>query len=353
MSPPHLYLVILAGGSGTRLWPLSRKSFPKQFLKVGEKESLVRATATRCVPLADLNQTYIVCGSDHLDLMKREFPELDSSHFLLEPCARNTAAAIAFAAYTLFKKDPEAILAVLPADHKILNRESFQALLQQGAEFAQNSDALVTLGISPQFPATGYGYIQQGEKIDGTKAPLYRVKQFQEKPDLKTAESYLRSGNYLWNSGMFIWKASTYCKAYQALLPKDAALWETVKSNPDLEKIYPQLTSISVDYAILEKYKNVVVIPSAFDWDDVGSLQSLARYYAHDAVQNSFQGEVATIDASGNLLLSDQGVVACLGVENLIIIRQGDAVLVLPKERSEEVKKLLEEIKQKGLGKYL
>ncbi len=353
MSFPHLYLIILAGGSGTRLWPLSRKNFPKQFFKLGGKESLVRETLTRCLPLVNAQQTYIVCGTEHAQLVQKEFPELDSSHFLLEPCAKNTAAAIALAASTLLKKDPEAILAVLPADHKILNKNLFQDLLQVGAEYAQRSESLVTLGVSPRFPATGYGYIQHGARVSTEGAPLYQVKSFREKPDLEVAKNYIQSGDYFWNSGMFIWRADTYWKAYQKFLPEDAALLGAVKSKQDLELTYSKLTSISVDYAILEKYESVVVIPANFDWDDVGSLQSLARYYPQDEAGNHFQGDEAAEDASGNLLLTDQGIITCLGIHDLIVIRQGDAVLVLPKERSEEVKKILEEIKQKGLERYL
>ncbi|MBF0492862.1 MAG: mannose-1-phosphate guanylyltransferase [Deltaproteobacteria bacterium] len=355
----NLYLILLAGGSGTRLWPLSRKNSPKQFLKVGSEHSLVRETAIRCQPLIDFKNTFVVCTQDQSALMKNDFPELNDEQFLLEPEGKNTAAAIALAAYHLNKVDPEGIMVVLPADHKILQKEKFQQVLQEASSLAQAQEALVTLGVLPHFAATGYGYIQKGESI----GKAFRVKQFKEKPDLETAEKYIKSEEYFWNSGMFVWKTSNYIHEYQQHLPHDASLFERHFPSPlggegqgegsNLSALYSQLTSISVDYAILEKSKNVVVLPARFDWDDVGSLASLAKYFPRDEFENSRTGQTISKDANNNLFISDEGVVACLGVENLIVIRNKDSVLVLPKERSEEVKILLEEMKKKKMDVFL
>lgn len=358
MSRNSNYLVVLAGGSGTRLWPLSRKNFPKQFLKLGSEESLVRETVTRLKDLVPSENVLIVCGKDHCDLMKAEFPEFSSSQFVLEPCGRNTAPAIALAARILLEKDPEAAMVVLPADHKIpeSSHKAFQKMMAQALKYCREMKGLITLGIQPHYPATGYGYIQQGDEL---VPGLYKVKRFREKPDLATAQQYLESGEYFWNSGMFIWKAAEFWKNYEKHLPPDALILSSL-GNRDasnwqqkLEELYPRMTSISVDYAVMEKSNSVQMMKASFEWDDVGSLQSLVKYFKEDKNQNAVQGKTASVDASGNLLISDEGVIACLGVQNLIILRDKESVLVLPLERSEEVKQLLEELKKNRLDEVL
>ncbi len=361
MNPKNIHLVILAGGSGTRLWPLSRQNLPKQFLKIGSSVSLVRETADRLNSLVSIDQLWIVCGESHQSEMKKHFPELNDEQILLEPCARNTAAAIALAAKSLRRKNPEAVMVVLPADHKIKNlNHPFEKLITDGVEFAVQKKCLMTLGIRPSYAATGYGYILKGERSAHSASHIFKVDRFQEKPDLKTADFYLKSKNYFWNSGMFIWKADDYLEAYQRFLPKDSELLNQLPENlasaegkSRLEKIYSKLSSISVDYAILEKSDSVYVIEADIDWDDVGSLASLAKYFPNDSKKNATDGEVVLLDSKENLVLSDQGVVACLGVENLIVIKNRESVLVLPKERAEEVKKILEELKREGDEKYL
>ncbi|MBL7685211.1 MAG: mannose-1-phosphate guanylyltransferase [Deltaproteobacteria bacterium] len=357
-----LYLVIMAGGSGTRLWPLSRQKNPKQFLKVGADRSLVQETADRLIPPFHSDHLYIVCGNSHAQGMKEHFPNLNPTHFLLEPCGRNTAAAIALAAQVLQRKNPEAILVVLPADHKIPSEdlEAFQSLILEAAQFAQTKRGLMTLGIRPTFPATGSGYIQQGLKVAEGAPPIYQVSQFREKPDESTAQQYLESGNFLWNSGMFVWRAQDYLKAYAQFLPNDFNLIQQVEGEPgstafhqSIEKIYPQLTSISVDYAILEKSKEVYTLPAFFQWDDVGSLASLAKYFPKTGSENHHFGQASFYQSQNNFTHTDQGTIACIGVDDLIVIRQGDAVLVVPRERSEEVKGLLDLMKQEKKEKFL
>jgi mannose-1-phosphate guanylyltransferase len=357
MNSPQPHIVILAGGSGTRLWPLSRRNLPKQFLKIGSERSLVQETADRLLPLTSWEKVWVICGQDHGPSMKKEFPDLSEGQFLLEPCGKNTAAAIALAARALLQKDPEAAMVVLPADHKIHDQEKplFRDVISSALEFCRRKGGLVTLGIRPTFPATGYGYVRRGAQVGEGKFPLHRVEKFQEKPDLKTAEAYLASGDYLWNSGMFVWKASDYWEAYREFLPKDAQAFETLSGEAGslswkqgLEKIYPGLTSISVDYAVLEKSEAVYTVPAPFRWDDVGSLNSLHAYFPQDVRKNAVNGKFVALDSKENLILSDAGVVACLGVDSLVVIRSGDAVLVLPRERSEEVKRVLEELKSQG-----
>ncbi len=353
MQTQNLYFILMAGGSGTRLWPLSRKKKPKQFLKTGSELSLVRETALRLIPPVDWKNILIVCGETHAALMKKSFPELNDRQFLLEPCGRNTAAAIALAAYTLLQSDPDAILVVSPADQKIHAEDLklFRETILSAAHFCREKGGLITLGIKPGFPATGYGYVQSGKKIQEGKYPVCEVKQFREKPDFKTAQKYLEEKSYFWNSGIFIWKAADYWKAYQKFLPQDAKAFE--QGFPRVDEFYPRLTSISVDYAILEKAESVLMIEVPFRWDDVGSLSSLHPYFPHDQNQNAVSGDVVILDSKNNLILSDEGLVACLGVENLVVVKSGDAVLVISRERSEEVKLLLEEIKKNKLESYL
>jgi len=359
MSSNSNYLVVLAGGSGTRLWPLSRKAFPKQFLKLGSSESLVRETVTRLRELVPWRNVLIVCGADHAALMKAEFPEFQPDQFILEPCGRNTAPAIALAAQVLMRRDPEAAMVVLPADHKIpeASHRAFREMIAQALAYSREPGGLLTLGIKPHYPATGYGYVHQGEDL----APgLYKVREFREKPDLPTARKYLESGDYFWNSGMFIWKASEFWRNYEKHLPSDAQLLASLGGGPGsaawderLGELYPRVTSISVDYAVMEKSDEVRMMKASFEWDDVGSLQSLLKYFATDERGNASGGKSASVDAGGNLLISDQGVIACLGVDNLAIIRDKDSVLVLPLERSEEVKRVLEELKKKRADEVL
>ncbi len=359
MRPSSNYLVVLAGGSGTRLWPLSRKNFPKQFLKVASSESLVKETVTRLKSLIPLQQVLIVCGLDHADLMKKEFPEFSPEQFLLEPCGRNTAPAIALAAKVLLQKDAQASMVVLPSDHKIppSSQAAFEKIISQALRYAHERGGLITLGIEPLYAATGYGYIHRGDPLEGD---LFSVKEFREKPDLESAKKYYASGEYFWNSGMFVWKASEFLNNYKNYFPLDAASLEalpaTVGSSEwpqKLSEIYPQLTSISVDYAILEKSKSVYMMKASFEWDDVGSLKSLYKYFLKKGESNACEGKGVSIDASGNLLMSDEGMIACLGLDHLVVIRNKDSVLVLPMERSEEVKSLLEEMKRKNLDKHL
>src|SRR5262245_17525108 len=224
MTMDHLFLISLAGGSGTRLWPLSRRDFPKQFLKVGSDISLVRETALRMSPPIPWERILIVCGESQGALMGREFPELAEDQFLLEPLGRNTAAAIALASREALRRDREAILAVFPADHKIPPEDLplFRNLIESAVLHAQEKGGLLTLGIRPTGPATGYGYLEQGGKIGGGTHPVHQVLSFREKPDLSTAKRYLEKGTYVWNSGMFVWKASEYEQTYRHLLPQDA-----------------------------------------------------------------------------------------------------------------------------------
>lgn len=208
------------------------------------------------------------------------------------------------------------------------------------------------MGVTPRSPATGYGYIQKGEKAGGGASnPVYRVKRFQEKPDLQMARGYLKSGDYFWNSGMFVWRAADYLAAYERFLAEDAEKWKGLGQG-ELKRIYPELASISVDYAILEKSDSVFVMPAPFAWDDVGSLNALMRYFQKDAQGNAREGAAVALDAKGNVIYSDAGIIACLGVENLIVLRSQEAVLVIPRERAEEVKVLLEELKKSGYDSY-
>lgn len=352
----HLHAVILAGGSGTRLWPLSTQETPKQFLSIGSKESLLSLTAARLRGLISPERIWMVGGEKHAQQALRHLPGVKPERILAEPEAKNTAPAIALAAIQVAALDPEAVLAVLPADHLILEAdwETFQKKLRTGAWLARKKNALVTLGIEPTEAATGYGYIEAGDSAEHGDQKYFQVKSFREKPDLKTAEEYLATGRYFWNSGMFLWKATTFLdklRHYQPAMGKAFDELATALNSPAyparLAETFRRVENISVDYAVMEKAEGVYVIPAGFSWDDVGSLSSFAKLLSCDAEENYFQGEILAVDSRKNLVIADKPV-ALVGVEGLIVVETGKALLVISRERVQEVKKVVNLLKKQG-----
>ena len=356
-----MYAVIMAGGVGTRFWPRSRQKRPKQFLSIFDSRTLIQATVDRLKPLIPQDQIYFVLNPQQKQLLLEQLPETPEENIILEPFGKNTAPCIGLAAVHLVRRDPEAVMAVLPSDHVIRDEETFRSALRIAEQVAAEKDALVTIGIKPDRPATGYGYIQHNEKVfeeDGIS--VHKVKTFAEKPNYGTAVRFLQSGDFLWNSGMFIWKASTILRELQIHLPEmHAGLMHlkefigTGQYGEELEKFYRQIRSISIDYGVMEKARNVYVVKCDFGWNDVGSWDEVYKLSPKDKNGNALVGEAIAFSSKNNYVHTDDGFVALLGVEDLIVVKSDNAILVCHRDRAQEVKDLVEHLKRKNLDKYL
>ncbi len=352
-----LYPVIIAGGSGTRFWPLSRSSRPKQFLPLTSSSPLIVETAARLAGLADRRRTYVVCGKAHAGAVRRHLKGLPPKNVLVEPVARNTAPAIALAVAHVAAKDPEGVLVVLPADQHVADVPGFQAALQVAAKAARGGD-IVTLGIQPTRPETGYGYIRVGDKRpDGARV----VQAFVEKPDLETARRYLSSGEYLWNAGIFVFRADVMLEAFARHMPELMPGLEKIRAavgKPSyaktLAKVFPTLPAISIDYAVAERAQNIAVVPGSFGWSDVGSFNALPEVRPADARGNVVSGDGAIlIDSDGCVVLANKRPLAVVGMRDAVVVDAGDAVLVLPKDKSQDVRKVVDALKVLKRQKYL
>jgi len=352
-----LYPVIMAGGSGTRFWPLSRKNRPKQFLPLTTTKPLIADTQARLGGLAKPKDTFVVCGKAHEKLVKASV-KLPPKNVVVEPAARNTAPAIALAALHVAAQDPEGILVVLPSDHHVANVPEFKRVLQTAAEVAKDGH-LVTLGIKPSRPETGYGYIRVGESLSGDAR---KVQAFVEKPDLETAKGYLTSGDYVWNGGIFVFRADAILNAFREHMPE---LWkglEKIRATvgkrtyaSTLAKVFPKLPSTSIDYGVMEKAKNIAVVPCDFGWSDVGSFAALPEVRKADEKGNVVTGKGAVVvDCEGCVVVAgDKKPLAVVGLKDVVVVDAGDAVLVVPKNKSQDVRKVVEALKARKLDALL
>ena len=352
------FAVIMAGGLGERLWPLSRKETPKQFLRLLGERTLLQQTVARIAPLVPPENTYIVVGSTQVGIVREQLPELPDENIIVEPMGRGTAPCVGLAATRLSRVDPSGVMIVLPADHAIADEERFLQLLDDAASVASTGTHLVTLGITPNHPATGYGYIQALNHFvtsgPGTSSEVLEVKRFTEKPDLETAERFLQEGGYYWNSGMFVWRVDAILREMKEHMPKlHAALMEIEKYaqasdyEENLERIYAKQEANSIDYGVLEKSEHVLVIPTGdIGWSDVGDWSALSKVLETDDVGNLIRASHIGVDTSNCTILSKHAsekrrLVATLGVSDLVIIDTDDALLVMDKSRAQEVKKIL------------
>lgn len=357
--PSEPYVVIIAGGKGERFWPQSRAARPKHLLPVVGDTPLLAQTLARVKKIAPAKNTFVITSA----VQAREVAKvcrglIPAANVVAEPAGRDTAAAVGLAAALVGARDPRGVFAVLPADHVIHDTKAYQADLRAAFATAGAADVMVTIGIPPTEPATGFGYIQRGGewgRVGEGKAAkvVYDVKRFVEKPKLEVAQQYLASGDYVWNAGMFIWSVPVVEAAFAAHAPElDAGLAKIraalKKKRPlaaTLKKIYPTLTKISVDYALLEKSANVVTIPASFDWDDVGAWPAVARHFTPDSAGNVARGEVLVEQAANNIVFSETGhVVTLLGVSDLVVVHTADATLVMPKARAQDIKALLAKV---------
>jgi mannose-1-phosphate guanylyltransferase len=344
----------MAGGRGTRFWPASRESLPKQFLTAVGRESLLRQTAQRLFPLSGPERTWVVTNAAHVEVAMRELPELSVHTLVGEPAGRNTAPCIALAALLALREDQDAVMLIAPADHWIGDEEAFRRTARTAIDFAEQHDALVTFGIAPASPETGYGYIEAGEEV---AKGVHRVARFTEKPNRKTAEQFVASGRHFWNSGIFVWKASVVLEEMRQHGPEIVRGCEKITALPDfgeaIREHYSALPSISIDYALLEKSDRVYVVPARFPWSDIGSWDALASLLPQDAQGNATQGDSLFLETKGSFVRSSGRLVAVLGVEDLIVVDTPDALLVCPKDRAQDVKKIVEELERRGRKEIL
>ena len=360
----NYYAVIMAGGGGTRLWPLSRQSRPKQMLQLIDDHTLFQIAVKRLETLFSPERILVVTNAQHAVELRKQAPELLEQNFLLEPQPRGTAPAIGLAAAFLHKHDPGAVMAVLTADHYMGNEDEFRKHLLAARELA-DQDHLVTLGIDPTYPATQYGYIQMGESLGEIGGyPAYRVQRFKEKPDAAEAQRMLDAGHYAWNSGMFVWKMgriwtefSQHMADLYAALDKISAAWNSAEFGKVLNYEWPRIAAQTIDYGIMEHAKDVVVIPAkGMEWNDVGSWSSLFEVLGADENGNLVRHEMHLDFESHNSLVQGNGtdrMIVTVGVENLVVVDTGDVLLVCSKERSQDLRKVIELLKEKGLQRYL
>lgn len=347
-----VYSIILSGGSGTRLWPLSRQALPKQFIQLGGLDkSLLQLCLDRVKHISLPANRWIITAKGQEELCKRQLSDQKDLKILVEPTARNTAPAIAFSAWKLLKENTEAIMVILPSDHAIQNTRSFEHSISDAIRLARQN-LFVTLGIQPTHPATGFGYIEQGlpldeegniilpMKLNETRPTGYSVRSFREKPNQAVAEQFLRTGKYLWNAGMFVWKAQTFWNAFSHLQPEMAAMIESLDSG-DFEKKYASLQNISIDVAFIEQTSHVACVPATFDWNDVGSWSAVRDCFSQDANGNSVSGNILALETKNSVLHSTGPFVSVVGMENVAVVATPDGVLVMPLDRSQDVKKII------------
>jgi len=352
-------VVVLAGGSGTRFWPLSREAYPKQLLKIFGDQTLIQATLSRIAPMIPDNQIYIVTNSQQAEQIRFQFTPATSPNFITEPTGRNTAAAIGFAAITLAKNDPNGIMVVLSADHFIRHEQVLLAQLRLGREIAQKG-YLVTIGAKPTRPETAYGYIQSGEPLLHFPGAA-RVERFVEKPDKEKAALYLESGNFFWNTGMFVWKIATILEEINRFMPELAKGLKTIGEQTETvqdgtspaertspAEIYACLPSISIDYGVLEKSEKLAVIPAEMGWEDVGSWNALDKILPQDEVGNVITGNVVNVGCNDSIVYAGNRVIAVVGLQHIIVADTDDATLVCSKENAQDVKKVVEILKTKN-----
>lgn len=353
--------VIMAGGKGERFWPKSRTNLPKQFLNISGSKSMIQQTISRLEKLIDISHIFIVTNELYAELIRAQVPTLPSENIIIEPVGRNTAPCLGVASIIIEKRYPDSTMVVLPSDHIIENDEGFINIIRTAVEVAAKNDNLVTLGIQPTYPETGYGYIESAsELLVLNELEVYKVNKFVEKPDSSTAQAYLDSGKYYWNSGIFVWKTSVIRKYISELMPEMHDVLETMKvafensdRNDVIRKEFIKMPDQSIDYGIMERATNIYVIPCIFGWDDVGSWTALDRINDRDENGNVIKGNILNLDTKRCIIESNGKLIATLGIEDLIIVDTEDVTLICSKDKAQEVKVLLKELRAQKLEKYL
>jgi len=357
-----LHAIIMAGGSGTRFWPASRAATPKQLLQLVGDATMIRQTVDRLDGLVTPEQTLIVTNERLVGTLSEQLPELPATSIVGEPCKRDTAPCIGLAALLVSRNDPDAVMAVMPADHVIQPTEKFRAAIQHAAAMvAENPGQIVTFGIKPSYAAEIFGYIQRGEALDAGAAPTFQVKQFREKPDAATAAEYLASGDFYWNSGIFLWRAQTILDALAerqpamlAHLQNIVAAWGTDRQDEMFKTEFTAIDGISIDYAVMEHADDVAVMEASYDWDDLGGWQSLTRLQGKDENGNTIVGKHLGFNTEGTIVRSDgEHLVVTLGLKDCIVVHTPNATLVANKNDEESIRKVVNELEARGWTEYL
>jgi mannose-1-phosphate guanylyltransferase len=358
--PVKIHPVVMAGGSGTRFWPLSRRNRPKQFLALTGEAPLLAATVARLPPLAGPDRTYVVLGPQHAALARRLLPGLPPENFIVEPCPRNTAPCVGLAALHVAARDPKGVMAMLPADHYVARPGAFREAVGAAARLAE-AGAIATIGIRPSRPDTGYGYLRVGPRLavrtrGKARLEAHKVARFVEKPDPATAARYLADGGYLWNSGIFAFRADVILEEIGRAMPllseQLAAIGRdlgTPRYARTLKRVFPGCPAISIDYGVMEKSQRIAVVPADFGWSDVGSFDALPEVRKADAEGNVTEGEALVLDGRNDVVLAGAGrPVAVVGLDDVIVVDAGDAVLVCRRDRAQDVRKAVDELVRRG-----
>lgn len=357
----ELFAVILAGGTGTRFWPLSRGEAPKQFLPIISDKTMIEETVLRLDPLFPHEKIFTISGAKQAGTIKGLLPSLPRKNILVEPQGKNTAPSLFLATASIYLNNPDAVVAALPSDHLISDSALFLAKLEAGAEAALRESALVTFGIPPTFPATGYGYIKftKDSPLEVREESFFAVEQFMEKPGLAQAQLFLEAGNCFWNSGMFLWKAGTFAKKIEQFAPSFFVFWLDMVSalqkndSEGIARIFDEMPALSIDYALMEKARGVRMCEGNFGWSDVGSWSALGPIWEKDGKGNSSRGECVVLDAQGCQVYNPDRLTALVGIENIIVVNAGDALLICHRDHDQKVKNIVEELKKRRKDEYL
>jgi mannose-1-phosphate guanylyltransferase len=356
-----IYCLIMAGGAGTRFWPGSKVAKPKQYLNVIGNDSLLQSTIKRFSTISQEEDIYIVSGKDQATVLEQQTPMLPKKNLIYEPVGKNTLPCIGLAAMFAEKENPDGIMVVSPSDHLIENDDLFKETVLSAVKIADERNGIVTLGISPTYAATGYGYIKTADEITGKeKIRQFKVDRFVEKPDKNTATSYIEQGGYYWNSGLFIFKISVFLDAVKEFAPglySDLRKIQADMGNPSFEQtldtVYRAIKGISVDYGIMEHAKNIYLVEGNFVWNDLGSWESVYQVAPKDKNGNVISGEAILVDSQNSYIKTDNGLIAVVGIDDVIVVQDGNTTLVCKRDKAEEVKKIVEQLRSENKGQFL